>query len=280
MKRKTSLLLLLLAIATAASAHDFVANGMYFNITSTSTVAVTYQGDYPNGHYSGAVVVPQTIDYQGTTYRVTAVTDYAFANCPSLQSVELPVGVETIGLSSFMQSTSLSRVVLPAGLKEIGMWAFQGCQSLQRIVIPEGVETLGEGALMQNPMLRYVNLPSTLHEIVQQQFYGNQALDTLVLHTEEPPAVTGNAQFYNVPSSLHVIVPCGALEAYQGEPWSGFQVEENCGGIPTTPSSTLHAPLYYDLTGRPLGSSLQGQPTGLYLERRGLQCKKVYHLNK
>ena len=63
----------LLLCSLAASAHDFVVGGIYYNITSSTdmTVAVTYRGssynDYYN-EYTGAVTIPSTVTYNGKTY--------------------------------------------------------------------------------------------------------------------------------------------------------------------------------------------------------------------
>ncbi len=49
---KKSLLLLFAAFATlAASAHDFEVNGIYYNITSSTTAEVTFRGSSYNEYY-------------------------------------------------------------------------------------------------------------------------------------------------------------------------------------------------------------------------------------
>ena len=86
---------LLLLCATVATAHDFAVGGIYYNITSTSdlTVEVTCQGDsydsFPD-EYSSNVVIPESVTYNGSTYRVTSVGHAAFAYCGSLASIEIP----------------------------------------------------------------------------------------------------------------------------------------------------------------------------------------------
>ena len=69
---------LLLLCATAATAHDFEVGGIYYNITSTTdfTVEVTYRGssyyEYSN-EYSGNVVIPESVTYNGSTCSVTSI---------------------------------------------------------------------------------------------------------------------------------------------------------------------------------------------------------------
>ena len=67
---------LLLLCATAATAYDFYVGGIHYNITSSTdkTVAVTYgYADYSNANYChGNVVIPESVTYNGITYRVTS----------------------------------------------------------------------------------------------------------------------------------------------------------------------------------------------------------------
>ena len=70
--------MLLLLCATIATAHDFEVGGIYYNITDATnkTVKVTYRGtsenDYSN-EYTGSVVIPESVTYNGTTYGVTSI---------------------------------------------------------------------------------------------------------------------------------------------------------------------------------------------------------------
>ena len=97
------LLAVLSSIAgTTAWAYSFVADGIYYNITSSTdlTVAVTYETQY-NARYSGDVVIPATVENEGTTYSVTSIGGMAFYNCTGLTSIEIPSGVTSIGDNAF-----------------------------------------------------------------------------------------------------------------------------------------------------------------------------------
>ena len=76
-------LLLLLHTTLITSAYDIEVNGMCFNLTSDSTVAVTYL-DFirmNEDYYIGDVVVPAAINYKGKKYAVTAIGNKAFSGC-------------------------------------------------------------------------------------------------------------------------------------------------------------------------------------------------------
>ena len=89
---KLMMLALMLAIAIpTAGAHDFEVDGIYY-LKNGDEAIVTYQGDYYSSYieYQGSVTIPTTVTYEGTTYSVTAIGDWAFANCKGLTSVSIP----------------------------------------------------------------------------------------------------------------------------------------------------------------------------------------------
>lgn len=96
-KRFFTLILLIMAITTT-SAHDFVVGGIYYKEGNNATVIVTYRGgsasQYHN-EYSGVVNIPSTVTYNGVTYSVTEIGDYAFYYCTGLTSVTIPNSVTT-----------------------------------------------------------------------------------------------------------------------------------------------------------------------------------------
>ena len=106
MKRLLSLSLFLMT-AMLSFAHSFEVDGIYYNITSSSapyTVAVTYRGTSYNtfsNEYSGVVNIPETVTYNGNTYTITKISDYAFAECSNSLSVTIPNTVTTISAHAF-----------------------------------------------------------------------------------------------------------------------------------------------------------------------------------
>lgn len=104
--KKFLLSLLMFIVAVPLWAHDFEVDGIYYNITDDTalTVAVTYRGttsDSYSDEYTGAVTIPSSVTYNGTTYSVTTIDYTAFRNCTSLTEVTIPNSVTTIGERTF-----------------------------------------------------------------------------------------------------------------------------------------------------------------------------------
>ena len=96
---KTTILLLALLLPAIATANDFEVDGIYYNINGNEA-EVTHGRDIYS-RYHGAVTIPASVTYNGTTYPVTAIGQSAFARCSALTSVEIPNSVTSIGRWAF-----------------------------------------------------------------------------------------------------------------------------------------------------------------------------------
>ena len=146
MKQKTILRAVLAAVlslvATAASAHDFEVDGIYYKYNGDGTVSVTYKGlsfSQYDGEYTGKVVIPSSVTYSGTTYSVTSIGDKAFGECSGLTSVSIPNSVTSIGNYAFAFCSGLTSVTIPNSVTSIDAYAFEDCSGLTSVTIPNSV---------------------------------------------------------------------------------------------------------------------------------------------
>ena len=145
--RATFLLILLLGSGLTVAAYDFASGGIYYNITSSTnmTVAVTYDSK-TNNTYSGTVTIPEKVTYNGKTYYVTAIGDYAFIGCTGLKKVTYgSQRITTIGNYAFQGCNGMTSFVIPPHITSIGNGVFNGCYGMTGVTIEESEETLSLG---------------------------------------------------------------------------------------------------------------------------------------
>lgn len=110
---------------------------------------------------------------------VIAIGKEAFAKNTTMQKVVIPEGVKEIGFKAFYNCTSLVAAELPEGLTKISSGAFEKCTALKEVKVPEGVTTVIDGAFMDCTSLRKVSIPSTLSRISGLAFIGCSNISTI-----------------------------------------------------------------------------------------------------
>lgn len=172
-------------------------SGLYYKITGNNTVEVTYTPDLEVtgfNSYVGDIEIPETIDYEGVTYTVTAVGEGAFKNCNGeLNSVVVSNTVTAIGESAFSSCSYLRVVVLPNSVKTIGNRAFADCWPLTSVRLPEGITILPKELFINCQYLTSIEIPSSVMRIEDCAFFG-AGLTSIDL----PESVThlGDSAFY------------------------------------------------------------------------------------
>ena len=85
--------------------HDADGVIIYYNYsTDGKELSVTYRGSSYSSYldeYSGKIVIPETVNYNGNTYTVTSIGQSAFYGCKGLTSIEIPNSVTSIGYYAF-----------------------------------------------------------------------------------------------------------------------------------------------------------------------------------
>lgn len=93
MKRLKAILVLIAMSLTSFSAiaSDTAVDGIYYDFDSENkTAIVTYRGNSPYSYskeYTGDVVIPAKVTYEGVEYAVTAIGERAFDGCSGLTSI-------------------------------------------------------------------------------------------------------------------------------------------------------------------------------------------------
>ena len=157
----------------------FVAGGIYYNITSSSTVEVTYKDTNFNS-YSGSIVIPPTVQFGGVTYTVTGIGNFAFRESPDLTSVTIPSTVITIGKAAFYLCSSLTSLTLPNSVQTINDQAFREA-GLTQITLSNHLTRIGYGTFFKCNALQNITLPNSLTSMGRMCFQDSESLTSVTL---------------------------------------------------------------------------------------------------
>ena len=208
-KLLSTLFLALVASIGITNASNTSVGGIYYDFnSSTKTATVTYCGrsfDSYYDEYSGSIVIPSSVTYNGITYSVTSIGNCAFGGCYSLTSVTIPNSVTSIGEYAFADCSSLTSVTIGNSVTSIGNCAFGGCYSLTSITIPNSVTSIGTHAFYGCSKLTSVTIPNSVTSIGDYAFYECSSLTSVTI----PNSVTsiGNEAFYGCSKLISVTIP-------------------------------------------------------------------------
>lgn len=205
MKQKTLLTVISFVIAFSVSAlnyNQFIVDGIiYEKISGTNNVKVSYDPDKAKydefgqtigNTYSGIITVPEIVVYNGISYSVTEVGDFAFAGGPGLTGVTLPESITKIGMSGFYGNDGITSITLPNSVKTIGYYAFRNCYNLSSINFPEGLEVIGGDAFTHDRSLTELILPSSLKEVDGYAFCACTGVKRVILQDSDVPLIKSN----------------------------------------------------------------------------------------
>ena len=133
------------------------------------------------------------------------ICNYAFSDCSSLSNIVIPDSVTDIGDYVFFHCRSLSNIVIPDSVTDIGEGAFSDCSSLSNIVIPDSVTDIGKSAFSGCSSLSNIVIPDSVTDIGDDAFFHCSSLSNIVI----PDSVTdiGEGAFLYCSSLSNIVIP-------------------------------------------------------------------------
>ena len=154
-----------------------------------------------------------------------AFADCKFIGCRSLTSLVIPDSVTNIGDYAFWNCRSLTDIVIPDGVTSIGKCAFEGCSALSSVVIPYSVSCIGFGAFEDCSSLHSVVIPDSVTSIGDYAFWNCRSLTDIVI--PDGVASIGDAAFENCSSLSSVVIPESVVNL-NGNPFCRWDGELKC----------------------------------------------------
>lgn len=227
--------------------------GIYFYLNTTAmtaTVGVGTTADNNAGYrggQNGVVRIPDTVTRDGVSYRVIGIGQYAFANCPWVNRVELGQNLSSVLPSAFQGCKNLTAITVDASNLQFAdrdgvlydkgglyLYVYPAGKTDAEYDIPASCTTIGAKAFYGAVNLKAITVPATVTDIGAQAFSGCNNLEEITL-----PFIGGSAEsgkqfnyvfgsdswspYGNVPQSLKTVTVLTANLTYEA-----FQ---NCSSI-------------------------------------------------
>lgn len=218
--RKFVITFLLWFSVISSYAYVFESDGIYYGIdTEDNSFAYVIYKDLNYNSYSGDVVIPSTVTYNGTEYVVAEIGNYAFKNCSGLTSIVIPNSITAIREDAFFGCSSLTSIFIPESVRIIQSGCFAGCSGLlcikvdenntryssgdnynaiiepgsnqlvagcRNTVIPSSVNTIGKGAFWGCADLKESGIHNGITQIYDDAYKGCVSLTSVII----PKSVT------------------------------------------------------------------------------------------
>ena len=215
-----------------------VINGIKYRLNEDHLTAEVVK---KSAGYEGDIIIPEIVDFNERTYRVTSIGNNAFFDCSSLTNVLISKGVERIRGRAFFGCSSLTSIFIPKSVTSIAEAAFANCTSLTSIVVEEGnpiydsrdncnaiIETATNTLIKGCSSPISITIPSSVTSIGHFAFSRCFLLTSVFI----PKSVTsiGEAAFAGCPSLTSIVVE-------EGNPI--YDSRDNCNAIIETATNTL-----------------------------------------
>lgn len=166
---------------------------------------------------------------KNTSFDVTikAIGDYAFADCDiegTNGHLQLPEGIETIGIVSFGSCMKLKSVYMPQTLKEIKSFAFLQCENIEFVRLNDlfdkddptiGLQKIGEFAFANCYSMTAITIPASVSEMGETVFQSCRSLEIVYFMSQRLTTIP-KYTFYDCNSLTMVVLEANITTIKEG----------------------------------------------------------------
>ena len=181
-------LLLAFGYAMEAKSSHFTVDGIWYSYTNEDDdeVGVIYN---KSGEYSGDVVIPSTVTYNGKQYTVTKINAGAFLLDSALTAVTIPNSMTSIDSHAFQGCSNLKKVIwnarnaqdFPPINTSYYIHPFSGCDRLTDFVFGDEVEHIPDYLCYNLTSLKNLVIGNSVTNIGSSAFEGCTGLTEVTI---------------------------------------------------------------------------------------------------
>ena len=187
---------LFLLCSVSVSAHDFEADGFYYNILDESSVEIARYGTmHLQPVYKGDIVIPEYVEYEDKIYNVVGVGFYAFWGC-EITSLRIHANVNNLKSDgAFIGCNKLESIVID----ENNPWydSREGCNAIietatntliagcKNTIIPQSITAIGPRAFENVETLTSIVFPENITDVASRAFSGCTGLTSVTYNCEK-----------------------------------------------------------------------------------------------
>lgn len=215
-KKKLALMGFCILACVSATAQQFEYEGINYSCLTDATAQV---GDnFGNTNVKGDLVIPEYVTYDGRQLKVTAIAEYAFGFCDSLECVRLPETMKELSNACFEWCKNLKEVVLPKTMTAMGYANFLNCTALESFTLPDSLRTLGDGNFEGCTQLKEFHWNDVIETVGDYEFNRCERFEEMIV----PATVTtiGKGCFKQCSGLRSVTIPA-TLKTLGEEVFSG-----------------------------------------------------------
>jgi hypothetical protein len=145
---------------------------------------------------------------------VKTMGEYAFYGCSKMESVKMGTGIKNINTYTFADCSALSTIEIPKSVTDIKDYAFYGCNSLKTVIMEVRSSILNLGSNGSSPLfsscpLNYVYIGGNISYNTSSNrgyspFYRNTSLQTVII-TDKETEISDN-EFYGCTNLKNVSI--------------------------------------------------------------------------